>query len=279
MGQEQSIERQTDIEEITIFEDDKHIIKKPEKLNYRVYDKRKNRCATFELKEDSLYINTIRYLSCELICELEMRLLHDICEKFARHNNRNKLEITDSSFMYIYFGIPSRREYYNLKYIYLYSEPSKPSYYMNTFNYVYEHNDSPIYKYMIKELERVISEYKKKNQYELLLNCKNLQYYSRYCYLYDQKKEPKNVVSKERAIYNDYILKIENISTEFKKSYRLFKEYIDYYTETIFKKYIITSTSLYKDDIYYNKLLNRANKYEFRLSSILNDNFFYTIKE
>lgn len=217
----------------------------------------------------------MKYLSCELVCEIEMRLLHTFCKKYAQILNKNKLVLSDFSFMYIYFGLPTRVEYYKLKYIYLYTDPTKPSYYIYTLNYLYQYHDSPVYKHMIKEFVRIVTFYKKNTEYELLLNCKNLQYYSRWCYLYDQNKNNLNIVTKEQSKYEEYLKKIEAISVNFKKNYKLFKEYIDYYTEYTFKQYILDSTDVYNDDLFYKKLRNRAIKYDFRLSSILNDDFFY----
>jgi len=279
MGQQTSTETSDhkNDNEVTIYQDDKYTIKKPEKLNYRIYDGNQNRCATFELKEDSLYINTMKYLSCELVCEIEMRLLHNFCKKYAKISNKNKLILFDSSFMYIYYGLPKRVEYYNLKYIYLFTDPTKPSYYINTLDYLYEFHDSPVYKYMIKEFVRIVTDYKKNTEYELLFNCKNLQFYSRYCYLYDQNKNKSDINLKYQDKYDDYLKKIEAISVNFKKNYKLFKEYIDYYTGYILKKYILDSTEVYKDDIYFKKLSTRAIKYDFRLSSIFNDDYFLMI--
>ena len=268
-------------EETLIYEDDIYIIKKPEHLNYRIYDKSNNICAKYEIKENSIYIDTIKYLSCEIDCDVEIRSIQNMFINIAKLNNKAKLGLMDTSYMYIYYGnkISLSKEIYNLKYIYLFIDPNKHSYHMKNYDYIYMYSKSPFYVYIIKNLVRIVDEYDRKymnntDKSHIIVNCKSLQHYSRYCYQYDNNILKNGDVKK----YNNYIEKIRLMAPEFKRMYRSFKEYIDYYTDIELKKYVLESSELY-DDEYYKKIYNRAKKNDFRISAIFNDDIYYIIKE
>jgi hypothetical protein len=295
-------EQNNEFEEI-IYKNNDYIIKKPKNLNYRIYDNLNNRCVTFEMKNDSIYIHTMKFLECEKDCNLTIQDLQNILIDYAKKNDKKYLELFDSPYTNIYYGNLDKKEHYNSIYIYLFIDASKPSYYIKNFNYIFMYNHSPIYEYIINNLISIVEKYKNNEMhmyvknYEMkhtngeiditiLNNVKNitndmitiyekLEKYSQFCYHFNKKKIEKNIL--EQTKYNNYTKEINMIAPLFKTIYKLFQEYIDYYIENTLKKYILESYELYNNDVYYIKLYKRATKSSFKLSTIFNDELLYII--